>query len=72
MIYSSTEMVTVYLDARDKRRKLGRLAVKDRRILFEHDAASIASGLEITPVKLPLVRVCWSPMPPISTLPERL
>ena len=60
MAYSPTELLTVYLDARDQineigRRKVGRLAFKDRQILFEYDAAFIASGIEISPIKLPLM-----------------
>ena len=54
MVYRPTELLTVYLDARNQHEKVGRLAVKDRRILFEYDAAFIASGIEISPVKLPL------------------
>jgi serine/threonine-protein kinase HipA len=61
MTYAPTEILTVYLDADDERRKIGRLALKDRRILFEYDTAFIASGIEISPIKLPLklgVLVC--------------
>lgn len=54
MAYSRTELLTVYLDARGERRKVGRLAFKDRRVLFEYDAPFIASGIEISPIKLPL------------------
>lgn len=54
MTYKPTELLTVYLDAWDQRRKVGRLALKDRQILFEYDAAFIASGIEISPIKLPL------------------
>jgi serine/threonine-protein kinase HipA len=54
MTYKPTELLTVYLDARSLRRKVGRLAIKDRQILFEYDAAFIASGIEISPIKLPL------------------
>ena len=59
MAYSPTELLTVYLDARNQsheigRRKVGRLAFKDRQILFEYDASFIASGIEISPIKLPL------------------
>jgi len=64
MVYSPTELLTVYLDARNLdprnlghetgRRKVGRLAFKDRRVLFEYDASFIASGIEISPIKLPL------------------
>jgi serine/threonine-protein kinase HipA len=51
--YTPTELLTVYLEG-DERRKVGRLALKDRRILFEYDAAFIDSGIEISPIKLPL------------------
>jgi serine/threonine-protein kinase HipA len=54
MAFSPTELLTVYLDARNQRRKVGRLAFKDRRVLFEYDASFIASGIEISPIKLPL------------------
>ena len=54
MAYSPTELLTVYLDARNQRRKVGRLAFKDRQILFEYDASFITSGVEISPIKLPL------------------
>jgi hypothetical protein len=54
MAYSSIDLLAVYLDARNQRRKVGRLALKDRRILFEYDALSIASDIEISPIKLAL------------------
>ena len=54
MAYKPTELLTVYLDARSQRRKVGRLAFKDRQILFEYDAAFLNSGIEISPIKLPL------------------
>ena len=54
MAYSPTELLTVYLDARNQRNKVGRLAFKDRQVLFEYDASFIASGIEISPIKLPL------------------
>ena len=54
MAYSPIELLTVYLDVRDQRRKVGRLAFKDRRLLFEYDASFITSGIEISPIKLPL------------------
>jgi serine/threonine-protein kinase HipA len=54
MAYSPIELLTVYLDARNQRRKVGRLAFKDRQLLFEYDASSIASGIELSPIKLPL------------------
>jgi serine/threonine-protein kinase HipA len=54
MAYSPIELLTVYLDARDQRRKVGRLAFKDRRLLFEYDVSFINSGIEFSPIKLPL------------------
>jgi serine/threonine-protein kinase HipA len=54
MAYSPTELLTVYLNVRNQRRKVGRLAFKDRQVLFEYDATFIASGIEISPIKLPL------------------
>lgn len=53
MTYTPTDLLTVYLDA-GERRKVGRLALKDRRILFEYDPAFIDSGIELSPIKLPL------------------
>jgi len=41
--------------------KLGRLAIKDRRIYFEYDSTFLECGLEVSPFKLPLkagVLVC--------------
>jgi serine/threonine-protein kinase HipA len=54
MAYSPIELLTVYLDARNQRRKVGRLAFKDRQVLFEYDASFINSGIELSPIKLPL------------------
>lgn len=54
MAYSPTALLTVYLDARDQRRKVGRLAFRDRQVLFEYDASFLATGIEISPIKLPL------------------
>ena len=48
-----TKLLTVYLDA-GERRKVGRLAMKDRHILFEYDPHFIDTGIEISPIKLPL------------------
>ena len=53
MTYTPTELLTVYLDV-SERQKVGRLALKDRRILFEYDPAFIGSGIEISPIKLPV------------------
>jgi len=48
-----THLLTVYLDA-GERRKVGRLALVQRQILFEYDPAFLASGIGISPLKLPL------------------
>ncbi len=53
MTYTPTELLTVYLDV-SEHQKVGRLALKDRRILFEYDPAFIGSGIEISPIKLQL------------------
>ena len=53
MTYTPTELLTVYLDV-SERQKVGRLALKDRRILFEYDPVFIGSGIEISPIKLQL------------------
>ena len=54
MTHATTELVTVYLDAWNQRRRVGRLANRDRQILFEFDADFFLSGIEISPIKLPL------------------
>ena len=53
MTYKPTGLLTVYLDI-GERLKVGRLALRERRILFEYDPAFIATGIEISPFKLPL------------------
>ena len=53
MSYAPVELLTVYLDA-GGRLKAGRLAVSNRQILFEYDAAFLASGTQISPLMLPL------------------
>jgi serine/threonine-protein kinase HipA len=58
--YAPVELITVYLDS-DDRRKVGRLALKNRQVMFEYDSAFIASGVQISPIKLPLkpgVQIC--------------
>ena len=60
MTYSPTTLLTVFLD-HGKRRKAGRLAIRDRQILFEYDPAFLASAIEISPFQLPLrsgVSIC--------------
>jgi serine/threonine-protein kinase HipA len=54
MAYSPTGLLTVYLDAGNERRKVGRLAFRNRQVLFEYEASFRATGIEISPIKLPL------------------
>jgi serine/threonine-protein kinase HipA len=49
MAYIPTELLTVHLDAHSDRRKVGRLAFKNRKVLFEFDPVFLASGIEILP-----------------------
>lgn len=54
MKYVPVTLVHVSLDAGNKTRKVGRLALKDRRIYFEYDTIFLGNGLELSPFKLPL------------------
>lgn len=54
MPFSPTTLLHVYLEASAERRKVGRLAYLDRKVFFEYDPTFIASGVEISPFKLPL------------------
>jgi serine/threonine-protein kinase HipA len=60
MTYVPTNLLTVYLET-GERRKVGRLALRQRQILFEYDPAFIASGIEISPLKLPLKTGVFAP-----------
>lgn len=53
MNYIPTLALTVYLDT-GERRKVGRLALPQRRVFFEYDREFLASGIELSPLKLPL------------------
>ena len=64
MTYSPTGLLNVFLD-KNRRLKVGRLALNQRRILFEYDPAFIASGMELSPFKLPL-------RPGVVTAPDML
>ena len=60
MTYTPTDLLTVYLNSAD-RLKVGRLATRNRQILFEYDPSFVPIGIEISPFKLPLklgVSVC--------------
>jgi serine/threonine-protein kinase HipA len=51
---------TVYLET-GERRKVGRLALRQRQILFEYDPTFIGSGIEISPIELPLGTGVFTP-----------
>lgn len=55
MKLKQVEQVAVYYEPEQGRRtKVGRLALKARRILFEYDPVFLGSKLELSPVRLPL------------------
>ena len=54
MKIKSAPVLTVYLDLSSGKHKVGRLAVRDRRIYFEYDPGFRATGLGISPFKLPV------------------
>ncbi|HUA59771.1 MAG TPA: type II toxin-antitoxin system HipA family toxin [Verrucomicrobiae bacterium] len=60
MKYAPVELLTVYL-GRAGGRKVGRLALRQRRILFEYDPAFVATGIELSPLKLPLQSGVFTP-----------
>lgn len=53
MIHAPVPLLTVWYEGAERLR-VGRLASRERRILFEYDPAFIASGIEISPFELPL------------------
>jgi serine/threonine-protein kinase HipA len=55
MKISPITLLSVFYEPEEGRRsRVGRLAIKDRRILFEYDAEFLGSKLELSPFKLPL------------------
>lgn len=48
------QLAVFYEPAAGQRRKVGRLALKDRQILFEYEPSFLASRLELSPFNLPL------------------
>ena len=54
MINTMTTLLTVSLDTHHSSSKIGRLALKDRRVFFEYEPSFLASGIELSPFKLPL------------------
>jgi len=53
VIHGPVTLLTVWYEGAERRR-VGRLASRERRILFEYDPAFVASGIEISPFELPL------------------
>lgn len=51
MKYAPATLLSVYLNGRS-RRLVGRLAIQDRRILFEYEPEFLASGLQLSPFQL--------------------
>jgi serine/threonine-protein kinase HipA len=50
----NTNIINVYYMHATNKLAMGRLALKDRKIFFEYNPEFIASGLELSPFKLPL------------------
>jgi serine/threonine-protein kinase HipA len=53
VIHAPVALLTVWYES-EERLRVGRLATRERRILFEYDPAFVASGIEISPFDLPL------------------
>jgi serine/threonine-protein kinase HipA len=51
---ASPERLDVFCSLRGVRHRVGRLAIRDRSILFEYTREFLASGIELSPFKLPL------------------
>ncbi|PWU13024.1 MAG: type II toxin-antitoxin system HipA family toxin [Chlamydiae bacterium] len=54
MTFPNTSVVHVYFIRGKKKLPMGRLVLKDRRILFEYTIEFMKTGLELSPLKLPL------------------
>ena len=50
----STKLVNVFYNKASKKLKVGRLAIKNRKIYFEYDEDFLNTGIELSPYKLPL------------------
>ena len=46
--------VAVFYQPHDEKHKIGRLALKDRKIYFEYEHDFLASGIALSPFQLPL------------------
>ena len=62
MKYVPVELLHVFLNMGDRRHEIGRLALANKRIYFEYAPEFQATGLAISPYKLPL-RAGAHPMP---------
>lgn len=54
MTFMPSKLVNVYYNAEEQKMLVGRLALRNRKILFEYSAEFINTGLELSPFKLPL------------------
>ncbi|VHO00887.1 type II toxin-antitoxin system HipA family toxin [Candidatus Rhabdochlamydia sp. T3358] len=54
MTFQNTSVVHVYFIRGQEKLSMGRLVLKDRRIFFEYTLEFIKTGLELSPLKLPL------------------
>jgi serine/threonine-protein kinase HipA len=50
----NTKIVNVFYNKSNTKLKVGRLALKDRKIYFEYDNSFLSTGIELSPYKLPL------------------
>lgn len=58
----NTKLVNVFYNKDDKKLKVGRLALENRKIYFEYDKNFLKSGIELSPYKLPLKGGVFSDM----------
>ena len=54
MKFHNTSLVQVYYLGNQDKLFVGRLALKDRKIFFEYNSEFLKTGLELSPLKLPL------------------
>lgn len=54
MTFTNNSMIHVYYNGRREKLVVGRLASKDHRIFFEYNPEFLKTGLELSPLKLPL------------------
>jgi len=54
MTYQAVDVLNVFFNHYQQKYCLGRLALKNRQIYFEYDESFIATGIQVSPFKLPL------------------